>query len=265
MPMSTHLLRLSCLIVFSLAVIAMTGCGPKKKALVYDTGPAMPAGEIDAQLDSMSETGYTIVQSEPTVGRFPCAIAVARLTPPGPVRITDDGDRTRWRVETIKEEEATHWNALFTRMAPIREVIVLDAAALTWPEATHDEINTVARNLNATLCLLYGPSRSTPYDSAYSGVILDTGTGRPVACIRAQASPENYEPPHRDRFKEDLRHRDPQYLAARRFELQARRCVADLITRDRPPATTQPSLWRDRALENRERSLIVVPNRDLRW
>lgn len=259
--------RLSAMIAAGTVVLLVAGVAGcrKEKALVYYTGPVMPAGEIDAGSEALPTTGYRIVEAERSVGRFPGALAVARLAPPGPIRISDDGVRTHWRITTIPEEEATYWNALFNRFPRIREVIVLDAVAVTWPEADHQEMNAASQRLKADLCLIYGPADAPVNSAALAGVILDAHTGEPVAHLRAQAGPSNYEPPHDDTFKEDLRYRDPAYLAARRFELQARRCMDELIRRDQPPPSTLPSEWRDRARENRERSLYVVPNFDMRW
>jgi hypothetical protein len=247
-----------------LLVTGLAGCGDKEKALVYYTGPAMPAQEIDARVEALPTTGYEIVEEQRSVARFPGALAVARLAPPGPERIDDDGDRTQWRITTMPEEEATYWNALFNRVPRIREVIVLGAATVTWADADHREMNATAERLKADLCLIYGPSASPVDSAAYSGVILDYHA-HPVAYLKAQAGPSDYETPHDDTFKEDLRHRDPEYLAARRFELQVRRCMDELIRRDQPPPATVPSEWRERALDQRERSLYIIPNRDLQW
>lgn len=210
-------------------------------------------------------TGYTIVEARPSIGRFPGALAVARIEPPGPFRITDDPTRGSWRVGTLKEEEATHWNALFNTIPFVREVIVLDKRMVMWPDAGEAEINASAERLNADLCLIYGPSAAAPNHAGLGGVILDARTAEPVAYVQAHAGPADREPPSPYRYHTDLRHADPHQLVVRKFEWEVRKCIAELAARDQPPPTTLPSDWRERALEHRERSIYLLPSRDIRW
>jgi len=97
-----------------------------------------------------------------------------------------------------------------------------------------------AARLNAGLCLVYGPGEAGSGQTALIGALLDTRTGKAVACIQVQATSEDFEPKGEDRPRGDRRHVDPEYLAARKFERQVRACVMELVARDTAPAMTRP-------------------------
>jgi hypothetical protein len=109
------------------------------------------------------------------------------------------------------------------------------------------------------LCLIYGPSPTDPEHAGLWGVLLDTHTGTKVAFVQAQAGPPDYEPPHADRREEDMRHRDPNYLVQRKFQREVRKCILNLIRRDLPRTTTQPSPWQTG--QPRTTPIYIVPRR----
>jgi hypothetical protein len=107
--------------------------------------------------------------------------------------------------------------------------------------------------------LVYGPAPVEADRAGLWGVILETATGRKLAVVQAQASPEDAEPPRPDQHAKDLRHRDPNYLCMAKFQQQVRQCLLALIERDRPPATTQPNPWQSKP--PRETPIYIMPPR----
>ena len=249
--------------VIAAAVVA--GCEKRDAEPVAYVGPTLTNPDLGMTGTATSGTGYEIVETTGSVGRFPGTLSVARLKPPGLFTFKDEGTTRTWRIGTMAFEDVVGWNGLFDRLPYVQGVRVLDELVVMWPEADLAAINTSAKRLESALCLIYGPTSAPPEHASLAGVVLDTQRAQAVAFIRAQAGPEDFLPPPADTLKNDLRYRDPNYLAARKFEWQFRRCVADLESRDQPVSATQPSDWRDRALDRRERSIYIVPNKDIRW
>ncbi len=243
------------------------GCQKPEPPPAAYMGPTLASLELGAERLPADPTGFVLLSQEPSVGRFPNALAVARLEPPQGGFAPEDlgeGPRENWWVRTIRWEEAMNWNRLCNTVPSIREVIVLDRFTTVRPDARPEEITVSARRLEAGLCLVYGPS---PAEAGYAGlwgVIADTASNTRVAFVQAQAGPKDFQPPPADRPSEDLRHVDPNYLAERKFQQEVRKCLLALIAMDSPPATTQPSPWRTDAPAAMQ-PVIVVPERVGRW
>ncbi len=248
------------------AVTIMGGCAkPEPPPLAY-SGPTLASDQLGVKEASCPCTGYRFLETEPTVGRFPLGLAVARLDQPSWWERSNGIPADQWRLSTIPEEQATYWNALFNTVTQVREVIVLDQQSTEAPTSDVRRISQSADRARAGLCLIYGPATADPDHSAFMGVIVDTVDTRPVAYVRAEAGPMDSEIPRPDRQKEDLRHLDVNDLAARKFEKQVWKCVVELIARDRPAATTQPSPWRGRTPRGVEdRTILILPNQPVGW
>jgi len=223
-----------------------SGCEEPEPAPVAYIGPTLTCSDLGVERPAPEPTGFTILEQQPSQGRFPGALAVTRLMPPQGFFTPDNNDatRNRWCIGTIKWEEAMGWNRLGNQIPDVREVIVLDRFTTAKPDSELAVLAAAARRLEAGLCLVYGPSPAEPEYAGLWGVILDTQTAAKVAFVQAQAGPADYEPPHADRRKEDLRHRDPNYLVQQKFQHQVRQCILALIERDVPATTTQPSPWK---------------------
>ena len=232
--------------------VAYTGATLASAALGVDQVPANPSA-------------FLLMEPNGSQGRFPAAIAICRLQPPtdyysenyqgGPVR-------QRWWAGDIEWEERMQWNSLCNTIPPIREMIVMDSKSPAVPETTVPELVENARRLQASLCLIYGPSPVPPGNAGLWGIIMDTATGDQVAFVQAQAGPEDYQPPQPDRKKRDLRRCDVNYLAYRKFQEQTRLCIMALIAKDTPPTATQPSPWKD---NDPRLKLYLIPMRGSGW
>ena len=224
----------------------VSGCEKPEPPPVAYIGPTLASSDLGVEQPMPEPTGFTLLETQVSQGRFPGALAVARLMPPRGFFKPDNSDATRerWWIGTIKWEEAMGWNRLGNQIPDLREVIVLDRFTTAQPDGELEVLAASARRLEGGLCLVYGPGPAKPEHAGLWGVILDTQTAAKVAFVQAQAGPADYEPPHADRRAEDMRHRDPNYLVRRKFQHQVRQCILALIERDLPPTATQPSPWK---------------------
>jgi hypothetical protein len=241
------------------ATTALSGCSEEKPPVAY-AGPTIRAADLGAAEPSLPPTGFVLLE-ERSEGRFPCGLAVARLDQPTTNWGAKGGD---WELATTKEEMATWWNQLFNNVALVREVLVMDAMTMPVPEDGVPGIVQAAQHLRAGLVLIYGPADAPHGESALTGVVRDTETGKVLAVICARIGPEDFTPHRLDTLDQDQRHIDPDYLVARQFEQQVRQCVIKLLRQDVPVLTTQPSPWKeDRKPE--PTPVYVIPNRQNDW
>lgn len=241
----------------------IAGCEDPEPPPVAYIGPTLASSDLGVDKTTPKPTGFTLLEQQPSQGRFPGALAIARLMPPQGFFMPDNNDvsQERWSISTIKWEEAMGWNRLGNKIPDLREVIVLDRFTTVQPDGNLEMIADTARHLEAALCLIYGPSPAEPECAGLCGVILDTQRATQVAFVQAQAGPSDYEPPHADRREEDMRHRDPNYLVQRKFQREVRKCILTLIERDVPQATTQPSPWQTGKPRPTATPVYVVPQR----
>jgi hypothetical protein len=145
-----------------------------------------------------------------------------------------------------------------------RVVYVFDRTSVLSPDCDLKQVLEAARRQRIEMCLIYGPRQAPDGDAGLAGVIMDAASGQYLAYIQSQAGPADFEPPRPDRPKHDRSHQDVNYLAARRFEREVRNCFLELVGRDQPAATTQPSPWRESQglrVPSDSVPVYIVPNR----
>lgn len=240
------------------ALLSSFACSqkPEPPPFAY-SGPTVASASLGVEDAKPVPTGYKLLDDEPSSGRFPGAIAIARLIEPKDFWRSDNTQA--WEVGDIGYEEAITWNSLGNRMPAVREMIVLDKNSTVSPTADLKKIAHSAARLEAGMCLIYGPASTEAEHAALWGVIVDSHTLAKLAFIQADAGPADFEPPPSDRLPQDRRHWDVNYLARTKFQQQARQCILALIERDRPPSTTQPSPWNTKPV--REQPIYLLPPR----
>lgn len=222
--------------VLMLTVLGMWGCTHSR--IVYEAGPTLAPSDLGLPERADPSTGYDILEAGRSRGRFPTALAVARLG------IANNEETFHRLVVTLPEVQAIRWNSLFDTNPGIREVIVLNEKTPGPPLRGLPAVTATARRLNAGLCLVYGSTATGPEEAALIGGLIETATGQTVAHIRAQATSADYETKRPDAPAGDLRHLDLEYLVMRKFQRLLQQCVTELVTRDDPPAEQQLSPWR---------------------
>jgi hypothetical protein len=248
----------------ALMLVALMGFGcqqPHEKSVV-EFSPTLAADELGVGHVHCPPTGYVILEQEPSTGRFPCALAVAKLTSKGPKGLPPSPPIT-WTTGTIPEQEATYWTALFNQIRPIREVVMLDRHSVPQISPAMDEVIDAARLAKADLCVIWGTAAAAAGEAKLVGVVKDTIEGTYVAFVQAHADPSDYLQPTPDQIDGDQRHRDVEYLVRRKFTKTLRQCVIELIERDKTTSSTKPSPWKS-AVHRHNRGVVpvyVVPNR----
>lgn len=225
------------------------GCQKPEPPPVAYSGPTLAAADLGMpQPVETGENAFVILETDSSEDRFPAALAVVRLDRPDPLFVCGEHlfvAERGWEVATLREEEAAYWNGLLNNVPESRAVFVLDRASVISPDCDLDRVIRSARRIDVDLCLIYGPRMVRDDCAGLAGAIIDTHTGEHVAYVQSEAGPLDFEPPRPDRPKYDRSHQDVNYLAARRFEREVRKCMLELIARDRRAAATRPSPWRD--------------------
>jgi len=257
---------LAALATFSLLFAGISGCKKPELPPVAYCGPTLASADLGLSQVNCSPNGYVILEKKRSRGRFPAALAVARLVPSDPFDVVGSSSAsssTSWQVATVPQEEAVPWNALFNTVPGVREVIVLDQASVVQPNGCLDGILKSVKRLEAAFCLVFGPRTAEIDGAGFAGVLLDVETGQPVAYVQAEATPDDFELPRTDRSEYDQRHNDVNYLAARKFQRQLLACMLEFIERDLPIVTTQPSRWQEAT--TKPAPIYIVPNQSVGW
>ena len=246
---------IAALVVGMWMLVPFGGCQSDEPPPVAYIGPTLTVADLGGTGAHCPPTGFVVLEAQ-SEGRWPAALAVAF--------IDEAADGSGWHISTLKEETATWWNQLFTTVPVVREVLVMDRLTLVSPSDDVDVIVATALRLNTSLVLLYGHASAPEGQAALTGVIRDTQTGRPIALVRAQAGPADYTAHRVDTIDEDMKHIDPDYLVARKFEQQVRQCVLELISRDVFVLTTQPSAWEEHSREQKK-PVYIIKERNIDW
>lgn len=197
---------------------------------------------LAADWPEQTSNGYTILQKEKSVGRFPANLAVVRVTGGVPDH-PDTSHGTTLVLDLLNDSDAVPWTGLFDNFPAISGVTVLGRPAVPFEELTLSDLIASARRQNLSLCLIYGQSDLPGGLVRMVGAVYDCGTGGLVATIEAQVEPVPGLPRPPDRVRQDNRHKDPECLTTARFQELVLRCIDDLVRNDTPGPTTQPNPW----------------------
>jgi len=139
------------LVLLCVLGVAITGgCSKPTPPPVAYSGPTLSVDHLGFKEAPRPDTGYVILETEPSQGRFPAAMAVARLDQPSLWEQRNGVPADRWQLGTIPEEQATYWNALFNTVMPVREVVVLDRRSVEMPTSDVRRISLSANRARFT-------------------------------------------------------------------------------------------------------------------
>lgn len=221
------------------------GCAPKHEMILPGPAP-QPVLEWKDLVSAEAAppfNGYALVEDAGSVGRFPCALAVAKIkvdpnSSPAVPRALD--------FDWTRRNEMAVWNNLLDNILAVTSVFGLEDPDLQSPEMTPDSLVAAAGRQKATMCLVYGRSDPNPDEVGYIGVLYECPSGTALAtlhCVADPLDPDAAEQPP-GRFKGDKRHVDPHCLAMVRFEMMLHKCVRQLVQADRPSPEKLESEWK---------------------
>lgn len=224
-------------------LVALSGCARKPPVVVlYE--PPVEMSDIETGLPT-PDNSFALLAVEETVGRFACALAVAKVYP------VEDGEDYELVLSVLRPEEQSYWCQQMRGLVEIREVIFPTPTATKLPGSGIDGIMQAAEDMGASLLLFYAPHGLGPNSARVIGALYELPSRRPLATFHssalfldedgAETSPNPLEGDHRDV--------DARYQAQRDFESHVLTCIRALIERDTPPASTQPHNWDTPTLE----------------
>lgn len=218
----------------------LLGCGKTEEpVVVYE--PEIGLADIARTTLDVNANSYRLLNADQTMGRFPGAIAVARL------KLSDEKHRTDGDAVMLKplnRSEAAYWNHLYDNLPSVRAWFELRDFDIPRGKMTAQHLVKAAGGLHATLCLLYGQN-VIDGDTKLVGVLYDTRTTKPIATLQAESTGVNdwLNTRPEGRHEDDYRHQDNTYLASRKFERFAYDCVVELIGTDNPERIEKPRGW----------------------
>lgn len=222
------------------------------RSVSVDVTPAdlgLPAGALKA-------VGVKVLVSEPSPGRFPAAICVARVV----ARTDDDGGNRHMLVAEFSPHHEVYWNQLFDEQPEVREVIFLTPGGLDPRGYDCPAILEAAKLRGAELCILYARIDSVEADAEYIGALWDTRTMKPVLAMRSVGilPPELAVELAAEREESDTPTdpsvREADFRAEQDFRRLTRDAVWDMVEKDTGAKGGEQNPWKG-----------YVPPRDRPW
>jgi hypothetical protein len=254
-------------VAWLIPLVLAGGCSnsSQRSAELAEPLDAAPApGVLGVNAASLPESGFRMLSTDGSIGRFPCAVAVLRVQP-----AALDADQS---VEPmpIRAKEAAEWNGLVDLQPYVREVVVSSRYGLPTGPLPVRRLLEQAAYMGHALCVLYGQQGDAAVDVERTGVLYDTQSRQPLAAYRAAARLDVKAEKERptSASHEDPRLLRAEFIVARAFRTAVRDSLQELVRLDRPAATTQPSPWDGRRpndslpfLSGREILIIPAPQR----
>ncbi len=244
---------------FASGLVLLAACRQKQTFVAYE--PVVEIGDLAADL-AVPASGYALTAPEGSVGRFPCSLAIARLAPRdetrgAPAAETEPvppADPAALRAGTwppdltlrpLRPMDEAAWTERLRGLRALRDVIFLSPRSTKLEGQTPAALCAAAHRLGANLLVVYAASGLGANSAQSVGVLYDTPSATPLATIYASArilDAEGVESSPNPR-PGDHRRDDARYQAQRQFEGYVEAALRELMARDRPPPSTQPSRW----------------------
>lgn len=221
---------------------ALSGCARKHHEIAYE--PARGMENLAPGL-AAPENGFMLLADQQTDGRFACGLAVAKLIP------CEDPQSSGLLLVPMHPNEEACWTEQLRGVDAVRDLEFIRPLS-TRPEGQSTaDLCQAARRVQATLLLVYAPSRPSANSAQVVGVLYDSATEQALATLRASSRilDEHAEEVAPDHKRGDQRGNDARYQAQHAFEAHALACLRELIHRDSQPTTTQPHRWQQPFIE----------------
>jgi len=234
-------MRRTTIIVLALGFALLAGCAEHKPIACE---PRLALKDLAADLPAPTNA-FKLLAAEHTVGRFACAIAIAKFAPP------ENADNPPLALVEPRPAEQAFWSEQMRGARAIREVIFLNPRGQKPEPPDTENLCATAERLGAPLLLVYTPNGLGPNSAQVLGVLYDVALRRPLATFHASAEFLNKdgEEVSPNEKRGDHRDRDARYQAQRSFEQHVLACLRELMHADSPPTTTQPHNWHQSLVE----------------
>ena len=237
---------------WAILLIAVAGCAsePVRRCRIKQIEMAQLAAEVAEPPQNV----FAIHRQAETTGRFPCSLAVIRVTSapvtnrkvaPEDATVGGADTPTDLVLDLLPDEQAVPWIELCDNFPAITAVNVMGRPAVTFESVTLDQLIAAGREQHAAVVLVYGQSDLPGFGRRVRmlGALYDTATSALLATVSARVEPVPGLPVPSDRIEQDKRHEDAGVQTAIRFRALVLECLVDLAAMDAPATTTQPNPW----------------------
>lgn len=231
--------------VVTCGILAGTGCeSPIPKYTPPDDSDtvSVTAEDLGVPAEAVMARGMRRLDAHASFDRFPTGVSVVRVE----AGMSEKETRRFLQVADMPTESAVYWTHLWDNLPPIREVTPLRTLGLDPRGADHEDLLRESVKINCDLCLMYGLVDDTDADAEFVAVLWDAATRKALVTFRAPVTLTEEELEESERF-----HRGGKWVSEAEFRAEAdlrkqiRDAMWDMASESRPPATTQPSPWRE--------------------
>lgn len=229
-------------LVVALGMAALVaGCAKQQPVVQY--APEVTLADFATPAD-VPEQGYALVDTEQTVGRFACRLAVARFAP----QMGAEGVRTT--LADITPAEQGRWAETFRGIKHLSDLAFLNPVVVLNDPVDVPALCAAAREQRARLLLVYVAAQSGPNSAYMLGALYDTHDCTLLATLHAQDARlsekgEELTPAELadEQDLDDPREVDAYYHARDAFGQSARAVMVALIRLDEPTPEPVPHRW----------------------
>jgi hypothetical protein len=225
------------LLVVSVAVVG--GCAAPASR---PHQPLVLLDELIGQPVDVPAGTYRLLADKPTSNRFPCSIAIARLSYLSQLGQPSDNSLA---LQLLRHEEAAPWNELFDNLQAVSEVFPIGPTHVPAQSVTPADVVRAAASLHAGLCLIFSEGDVDNTGRQVVGALLESPTASILAVAKSDIFPypgttSAEDVPHPSHTCADL---TPARLATKHFQQLMHQAIRQLIQLDQAAPATQPSPW----------------------
>ncbi|MBN2560227.1 MAG: hypothetical protein JXQ75_04790 [Phycisphaerae bacterium] len=228
-----------------LGIVFVAGCvspEPKYETPVEEDPVCVTVEDLGVSPGAITGNGRKILDSQPSVGRFPSGVSVVRVA----AMMEETGSRRYLRVSEMTTESAVYWMHLWDDLPPVREVTTLRTLGLDPRGASYADLLRESVNVDCDLCVIYAKVDDTDADAEFIGALWDAANHQALATFRAPAAlPEEMREARAKSNDEGRWVSEAEFRAETDLRRLARDAMWDLVGKDQASPTTQPSPWQE--------------------
>lgn len=209
---------------------------------VHTLRPVLGLADLTGQNIEIPANTYRLTEARPSYGRFPCAIAVARLS--WQDELPDRSDRSLV-LEPLRDDEAARWNQLFDNISAVTETFPVSPTYLAEQPTTAQAVVASAAAVHAGLCIVFSQGETADNAASAVAAIYEAPSGRLLGVANAQVA-SDLPPSQQNRSSGSARQAaasSARQQAIRQLQDLIHQIVWQLVQLDRPAPATQPSPW----------------------